>query len=214
MRFRSLIRSTVRGKVREVVDKNVPPELRGVIDGIFGRTGLGHMGGARDRNLSSMKSISKQMVQTNFRSPWQFRVEIDGAPRDWDLYCKEVVQTPFELEAAEQRVGAHYLSYLNGIQPVSLSLTMRDNEDGRIYNWFKQWVDSVVYPDGTWGLPIEYLRTVRIYVRQKDGSEYLRQEHRVEPLTLGEITETLESGGGLLEFPITMKEFRGFGTHY
>lgn len=212
--FRSLIRSTVRGKVREAIDSNVPPELRGVMDGLAGRAGLGYGSGRRDPNMAAMKSISRQMVRTHFREPWQFRVEVGGAPDDWDLYCKEVVQTPIELEAAAQRVGAHVLSYLNSAQPVSLSLTMRDNQDGRIYDWFSDWVDQVVHPDGTWGLPIDYLRTARIFNRHEDGSERLRQELRVQPMVLGEITETVEPSGALLEFPITLLEFRGGGLRY
>lgn len=171
-------------------------------------------GGSPDPNLSEMKAISRKMVRTAFREPWMFRVEIDGAPGDWDLYCKEVVQTPIELETLQQRVGAHYLSYLNGKQPISVSLTMRDNEDGRIYDWFNQWVDSVVHKDGTWGLPIDYLRTLKIYRRDNDGGEALRQELRVQPLTMGEITETVERSGALLEFPITVVEFRGSGLRY
>ena len=177
------------------------------------RSGGGVTGGG-DPNLATMRQLSKQLVHTKFAEPWQFRVEIEGAPGDWDLYCKEVVQTPIELETEQKRVGAHYLSYLNGAQPVGLSLTMRDHEDGLIYNWFNDWVAQVVFPNGTWGLPADYLRTCKIFKRKHDGSEYLRQELRVQPLTLGELTETVELSGGLLEFPVTMVEFRGGSTQY
>lgn len=170
--------------------------------------------GGSDPNIAAMKQISKQMVQTKFKEGWQFRVEVEGAPADWDLYCKEISQTPIELEVEAKRVGAHYLSYLTGAQPVGLSLTMRDNEDGRIYNWFEEWVGEVVYPDGTWGLPIDYLRTLKIFARRQDGSEYLRQELRVQPLTIGEMTESVERSGSLLEFPVTVVEFRGGSTNY
>lgn len=170
--------------------------------------------GTGDPNIAAMRRISKQMVQTKFKEGWQFRVEIEGAPADWDLYCKELSQTPIELEVEAKRVGAHYLSYLTGAQPVGVSLTMRDNEDGRIYSWYEDWVGKVVYPDGTWGLPIDYLRTCKIFARRHDGSEYLRQQLRVQPLTIGELTESVESSGGLLEFPITMVEFRGGSINY
>lgn len=169
---------------------------------------------AGDPNLATMRQLSNKLVRTKFAEPWQFRVEIEGAPADWDLFCKEVVQTPIELETDQKRIGAHYLSFLNGAQPVGLSLTMRDDDDGQIYNWFEDWVAKVVYPDGTWGLPADYLRTCKIYKRKHDGSEYLRQELRVQPLTLGELTETVELGSGFLEFPITMVEFRGGSTQY
>ncbi|MGP9633789.1 hypothetical protein ACT3R7_12050 [Halomonas sp. AOP43-A1-21] len=170
--------------------------------------------GGADPNLAAMRSISKQMVQTQFKEGWQFRVEIEGAPSDWDLYCKELSQTPVELEVKAKRVGAHYLSYYSGSQPIAVALTMRDNEDGRIFKWWQEWMDTVIYPDGTWGLPIEYLRTCKIYDRLRDGSESLRQELRVQPLTMGELTESVERSGGLLEFPLTLVEFRGRETNY
>ncbi|MDX5979651.1 hypothetical protein [Vreelandella alkaliphila] len=170
--------------------------------------------GGGDPNIAAMRQISKQMVQTPFREGWQFRVEIESAPSDWDLYCKEVSQTPIELEVKSKRVGAHYLNYYSGAQPVGLSLTMRDNEDGRIFKWMEQWVGKVVYPDGTWGLPIDYLRTCKIFDRLRDGSEALRQELRVQPLTIGELTESVDRSGALLEFPITLVEFRGGEINY
>lgn len=167
-----------------------------------------------DPNIGALRALNKRLVQTPFREGWEYRVEVEKAPVDWDLFCKEIVQTPIELEVATQRVGAHYLSYLNGAQPVSLTLTMRDHVDGRIYDWFEAWCGEVVSPKGTWGLPIDYLRTVKIHARKHDGSEYLRQKLRVQPLSLGELTESVEPSGSLLEFPITLIEFRGGETNY
>lgn len=213
----SKVQKTLHGKVNQVAS-SLPGEAQALINSLPGALsgggGGGGGGGAADPNLATMRTFSKKMVQTAFREVWQFRVEVDDAPGDWDLYCKEIVQTPIELEANTQRVGAHYLSYLSSAQPVSLSMTMRDNEDGRIYDWFSDWVDTVVYPDGTWGLPVDYLKTLKIYVRDNQGGEYLRQELRVQPMVLGEITETVERTGSLLEFPVTLLEFRGSGLAY
>jgi len=167
-----------------------------------------------DANLSAMKALSKRMVHTHFREGWQYRVEIEGAPADWDLYCKDVSFTPIELEAAEQRVGAHYLNYLNGIRPVAVSMTLRDNQDGRIVDWFEDWTSKVVAPSGTWSLPADYLRTLRLFRLDYNGGATLYKELRVQPQMCGELTESVEPGGGLLEFPVTVQEFRGFGKRY
>lgn len=170
--------------------------------------------GGGDPMLAAMKRLSKQLVHTEFKEPWQFRVEIEGAPDDWDLYCKEVTHTPIELETNSKRVGAHYLNYLNGSQTLPMSFTMRDNENGDIHAWFEEWVGQVVHSDGTWGVPIDYLRTVKLFGRTRDGGEYLRKERRVQPISIGETTETVERSGTLLEFPITVMEFRGGETNY
>ena len=167
-----------------------------------------------DPLLKEMQSIAKRMVKAQFAEPWQFRVEIEDAPKDWDLLCKEVSQTPYELEHAQQRIGAHYLSYLNGVQSVVVTMTMRDNEDGEIFEWFKEWVDSIVNPDGTWNVPSEYLKTLKLHRLSHAGKASVRQELRVQPLTMGELTETVDRTGALLEFPISVVEFRGRSTEY
>lgn len=169
---------------------------------------------AVDPNIALMKSFSKRMVKTKWHESWMFRVEAEGAPADWDLFCKEITQTPIELEANTRKLGSQYLSYLNGRQAVSLTLTMRDNEDGDVYNWFNDWVGKVAFSDGTWGLPSEYLKTFKIFRRKSDTSEVLRQELRVQPMVLGELTESVERSGSLLEFPITVIEFRGSEINY
>lgn len=170
--------------------------------------------GGGDPNLGAMKSMSKRLIKAEMREPWQFRLEIEGAPGDWDLYCKEVTHTPIELEPDAKRVGAFYLNYLNGRQSVTLSTTVRDSEGGEVYQWFKSWVKQVVHEDGTWGVPADYLRTAKLYNRNRDGSETLRDEWRVQPIMVGEMSETVERGGNLLEFPLSMMEFRGGSIQY
>lgn len=169
---------------------------------------------ATDINLiRSMKEFSKRMVQTAFRKPHQFRVEMDEAPEDWDLYVKEISQERYNIDTDPHNVGAYVFSYPTTIQPVTLSMTCYDNEDGRMYDWFEKRLDKMENKDGTWNVPAEYLLTCKIFRRLSDDSEVLRQEMRMFPVTLGSLTESLD-GRELLEFPMTFIEFRTAGSTY
>ena len=169
---------------------------------------------ASDSNLiRSMREISKRMVQTNYRKPWQFRVEMDEAPQGFDLYVKEISNQPYAIDPDQFKVGAFMFNYPESMQPVTLAMTCYDDEDERMYKWFEGRVKKVFNSDGTWNLPSEYLLTCKIYRRLKDGGEELRQHMRMVPTVLGDITESLDNHE-LLEFPLTFVEFRTQGIDY
>ena len=165
-------------------------------------------------NMDKLRSISSQAVNTHFRHGWQFRLEVDGAPGDFDFYCKETSHTPWEIETEPFNAGATPINYPTRSNPSTISLTMRDNEDGRIYDWFDGRCRMVVNQDGTFNLPSEYLLKIRKFDLLSDGTEKLRREFKVVPLSLGELTESLDESGGNLEFPLTFIEFRTGATSY
>lgn len=169
---------------------------------------------ASDINMiRAMRQISKRMVQTQYRKPHQWRIEMDEAPDGWDLYVKELSQERYNIETDPFKVGAFMFSYPESMQPVSLSMSCYDNEDERMYQWFEKRVEKMVNKDGTWNLPSQYLLTCKIYRRLENGNEELRQHMRMLPVQLGSLTESLDSRE-LLEFPMTFVEFRTGGIAY
>ncbi|STE74548.1 major tail tube protein [Escherichia coli] len=50
-------------------------------------------------------------------------------------------------------------------------MTVRDTEDGKIMDWFKERRSRVTNPDGTINLPPEYLMKIRVYRVTQDGRE-------------------------------------------
>lgn len=169
---------------------------------------------ANDINMAVLRQSTNQAILTHFQHGWQFRVEIDGQPGDWDFYCKEISQQPWDIEATPFNAGATPISYPSRKNPITLSMTMRDNEDGRIWDWFDGKAKKVVNLDGTFNPPRQYLLKCKIFRRLSDGSEALRQEMKLVPLSLGEITESLDADGNVLEFPITFVEFRAGSSAY
>ena len=108
-------------------------------------------------NMAKLRGIVKKALETDFKRGWQYRIEIDGTPEGWDIYCKEASHQAWDIEVEAFNIGAHVVSYPVRANPTTLSLTMRDNEDGRIQKWFADKCKKVVNDDGTFNLPIDYL---------------------------------------------------------
>lgn len=153
-------------------------------------------------DFNKLRLIAKKLVRTTFQRQWQFRLDIDGAPSDLDFYVKDVSYTAREISTDEEQCGATVLTWPKGITPVRISVTMRDNMDERIRKWVIEWMDTIVYPDGTVGLPSDYVRTARKYIVAEDSSETLSDTWQVFPVSIGDISQSRDSDD-FLEFPIT-----------
>lgn len=167
-----------------------------------------------DANLIRLqRQISKRMVETEYRLPWQFRLEIEEAPQNFDILVKEISQEPFTIQTDAFNIGAIPFNIPKTSEPVTLTATCYETEDESIYRWFESRVGKVVNSDGTFNHPAEYLLKCKIYRRMKDGSEVLRQNMLMIPTKLGSLTESLDSKENL-EFPLTFMEFRSGGVDY
>jgi hypothetical protein len=147
------------------------------------------------------------LVKTPFQQSWQFRVEIEGFTGDIDIYVKDISYGPIEIETEAEKAGMHTLTYPSGTAPVGISMTMRDNQDQRVYTFAKAWCKKIVNEDGTVNLPPDYTKNWKRYSIGADSSETLRDEWKVFLTQVGDITESKEEPG-FLEFPVTLIQFK------
>lgn len=163
-----------------------------------------------EEDFNYLRSVAKRLVKTEFKFPWQFKLDIEGAPDDLDIYVKDISYGPTQIENEPIKVGGTTITYPTGSAPVSLSMTVRDNEDERIADWFDDWAELVVHEDGTVGLPYGsdgYVKKVKRIFVDADGSEEERDEWEMFPVQRGDVTESRE-GQGFLEFAVTFIQFR------
>ena len=166
-------------------------------------------------DFNVLRAVSKKLVQTHFQHGWQFRIEVIdwqsiellGRPDDFDLYVKDVTYCPTEVEVEPIKVGASTITYPTGAGPVVISMTMRDNEDHRISNWFNALVARILNSDGTVNLPADYLLRWSRYTLLADGGEVQTAGWDAFPMKLGDVTESVDAQG-FLEFPIQFQQFR------
>jgi hypothetical protein len=163
-------------------------------------------------DTNKLRTIALRMLNTHWREPWQFRLEVEGYPHDdWDLCVKDVTYGPNEIETEPEQIGAVVLTYPTSAQPVSISMTMRDQEDRRVYKFFESQAQKVINPDGTVNLPSDYLLKIRRFsLLHGETPEEETDVWKVFPTQLGDVTES-KDGEGLLEFPITFIQFRSLG---
>jgi len=163
---------------------------------------------ATDYNSIKTK-IVKRLVETPFRHPYQFRIEVKGYPQDdFDLLIKEISYGPDEIDVEPIKVGLKVLTYPVGVQPVTISMVMRDHEDQRVSKWFESQIKKMVNADGTVNLPDKYkIEIKRFSIISTGNGEVETDKWEVIPTQMGDVTESRD-GEGLLEFPIVFIQFR------
>lgn len=170
------------------------------------------------------KMISSALVRTHFAEPWQFRIEIDGMTADlarkdgsghsvFDYLAKNVSFGPDEFTTEPVEAGAAVFTYPKSVQPVAISLTVRDTADRILYGWFDNWFGKVHNKDGTFNLPSTYVKKLTIWTYGSDsGPEKDLWHGQVYPQKMGDIEMSVD-GEGFTEFPILFQQFASLGKH-
>lgn len=158
-------------------------------------------------DFNQLKLLVKQLVKTPFQEGWQYRLDIEGAPDNFDIYTKEINFGPIEIETDHVKAGIQTLTYPVGTTPTNLSVTVRDHQDRRIYDWFTAWASKVINDDGTVNLPSQYKKKVE---RINLVDNKIKDTWFMYPTKLGDIAESVDSQG-FLEFPLTFIQFRSWG---
>ena len=162
-------------------------------------------------DFNKLRLTTRKMVKTPYKQGWQFRIEIEGEPIDFDIYVKEASHGPTEVNTEEDQYGGQTLTWPTGSAPVELALTLRDHEDERVAKWFDAWSAKVVFADGTVGLPYGsdgYVKKVKRYSLVDDGRrEELRETWEMYPIKRGDVTESREDAKHL-EFTAVFRQFR------
>jgi hypothetical protein len=159
-------------------------------------------------DFNKQRLTTKTLVKTPFQRGWQFRIELSNQPSEFDLFVKDVTFAPIEIETESIKAGSHTLTFPVSAAPVSISMTMRDHTDERIYKWFDGLSKKVLNEDGTVNLPKDYCINWKRFIVLEDGSEMKSDmAWQVYPTKLGDITESRDDDG-FKEFPITFMQFR------
>lgn len=216
----SQARAQAQNAVNNVVNagiSNLPTGLRGVAstfaNAALSSLGLGGCAGGSmyciPEDFNKLRQINKKLVQTEFVQEWNFRLEIDGQPPDFDLYIKNLSYSGFETGTDEEKYGSGTYTWPTTDQPARISFTARDSYDLRIATFIHGWSDQVTNKNGTVGLPFGldgYVRKARIYHIQTSGAEVPLYDIMCYPIQYGECTRSHENPQ-FMEMPVTMVLF-------
>lgn len=157
--------------------------------------------------LQNQRRIVKQLVETPFQQGWQFRIEIDGAPRDFDLFVKDITYGVFTIEYEDKQIGSKTISSPINKASGVVSMTVRDHDDGRVRLFMSKLAAKVVNPDGTVNLSSDYLIKLRLYRLLADDREILEADWKVSAAECGEINRSRADVNQFVSFPITFQKY-------
>lgn len=135
-----------------------------------------------------------------------------------DMYVKDITYDPITIEVEAEKIGGHTFNFPIAVSPCTITMTMRDDSDRRVYEWFKKITDNIIDTDGTIKplTEIEFLLTkynlgadgkrLKVADEEKQSSESYDSWY-VIPTKLGEITESRQETGNI-EFPIVFVQSR------
>lgn len=158
--------------------------------------------------LSRQRRTSQQLVRTPFQQGWQYRVEVDGMPPDFDIYVKDITYGAFTIEFEAKQIGTVEIQNPTHRTAGQVTLTVRDHQDGRVEKFFTKGAGKVVNSDGTVNLPKDYLLKMRLYLLLENGGEELSKEWEVAPADCSDITRSRTALNEFVSFPITFQKYR------
>lgn len=193
--------SFVNGKIQQGIDNALSYLPQNLQNALFG---------GEHEDFNHLRQINKQLVHTSFVYDWNFKLEIDGAPTDIDFYVKDLSMSLHDVATDDERYGIANQTWPNSENCITLSLTLRENTDARMYNFFMNWHVLVSPGGGVVGLPVDYVRHIRVYNIATDGTETLYRSFSGYPTQVGEMSRSRENGQ-FMELPVTLRQFSTLG---
>lgn len=134
------------------------------------------MGGLTfDRALQVFKESAN--TAKSWKNLWHIKVEElthtraapRGISRAMNLLALDVSFTPTAVTVDNHLLGAAVLRAVSGTEPVDLTITTYDDAAGSLARWFEAKADQVARPDGTFGLPAQYLVMLTLTEMDPEG---------------------------------------------
>lgn len=213
--FRGMAQNAARSAINQGLSY-VPSPLRSLAGSLANQALGGLLGGcsggsmySQPEDFNQLRTINKKLVRTEFVQEWNFRLEIEGQPDEFDLYIKDISYNGFEYSADEEGYGSATYSWPTKELPTRMSFTARDNYDLRIAKFLHAWAGKVGTGKGTIGVPLGkdgYLKKVRNYHVKSSGEEIPLYDMLAYPLQLGDCTRSHDNGA-FMEMPVTLVLF-------
>lgn len=156
----------LRGDVAGALTDGVLGFLKGKAAHALGKNPL--LGGI---TLEEAARLATEVNSTNFARKNLFYLELgDWKPIDgfedishvFNLFATNISYTPHAISSEGKSIGMGVMDTVTGAERVDLKITTYDDAKGTIKQWFNGKCRQVAHADGTLGLPIEYLVTIKI----------------------------------------------------
>jgi hypothetical protein len=177
--------------------------MRGVLERTVGSIEASDPGAeGRTERMASDKSMLKAALRMAYAQGWQWTVEVAGFAQ-LQMFVKDYNYTPVTIETEAKNIGGIMINRPTLSNCTTISMTVRDTEDGAIKSWFTSLAQRVINADGTINLPTDYLVTLNIYNILSSGERQLVDTFEVFATNLGDITRGRDQISEFHSYPIT-----------
>ncbi|WP_340615828.1 phage tail protein [Xenorhabdus entomophaga] len=173
----------------------------------------GNAGGTRSLSdeLRHAKSIAHSALRIRYAQGWQWAIEADGL-NGLDMFVKDITYDSVTIETEAKQIGAVVFNKPTHREAGTITITVRDSEEGAIARWFDERADRVTNGDGTVNLPSQYAMGIRIYRVMQSGGIELESEFDVFPISRGETTRARDQVTEFLSYPLTFIKMSSIET--
>lgn len=107
-----------------------------------------------------------------FKNLWYIEVssELKGDNELLNMVCHGLDFAPFTVSGEKKQIGSAHVDLVNSSDPVELSMTVYDNSEGEVKQWFEDHAAVCAPSDGTVGVPSKYaikIKIVHAFVNKK-----------------------------------------------
>lgn len=201
----SQLTSNITSQLQNTTNALVGQALSAALGGVSfagGSGGTVNGQGGLSADMSYAKTILQMAMQIQYAQGWQFVVEADGL-NDLFMYVKDVTYGAGTIETDSKIIGGVMFNKPTHISAGTVTLTVRDSQDGKIAKWFDSWKSRVINKDGTINLSPFYTLNVRVYRVGFNGSKDLDREMKVFATERGSTTRGYDQTGEFLSYPLT-----------
>ncbi|MCZ4061255.1 phage tail protein [Pantoea sp. LMR881] len=210
----SQLTSNVTSQLQSTANSVVGEALSAALGGVSfsgGSGGLVNGKGGTTRDMAYAKTILQMAMQIQYAQGWQFVVEADGLS-DLFMYVKDVTYGAGTVETESKIIGGVMFNKPTHISAGTVTLTVRDSQDGKIAKWFDARKARVINQDGTLNLPPFYTMAIRVYRIGFDGSKSIDREMKVFPTERGSTTRGYDQSGEFFSYPLTFVSYSSADT--
>ncbi|UTM60412.1 hypothetical protein L4174_023805 (plasmid) [Photobacterium sp. CCB-ST2H9] len=176
-----------------------------------GRNALGFSSQPVNPYMQQAKKYVKKLVETPFQQGWQWTIEADDSPDDFEIYVKDIDFSLGSIDADVTNVGSGSIGKVVSSSAGEVTMTVRDNQDGRVKKWFQKLLKKVKNDNGTVNLPKDYVFSLRVYSVNDAGDKTLYETIRVFAVKAN-INLTRDEPGNFISYPIIFQKFSTLGN--
>ncbi|EGS5176363.1 phage tail protein, partial [Escherichia coli] len=104
--------------------------------------------GSYGNDIAYGKNVVATAMRIRYAQGWQWTVDVDGLS-GFDMFVKDITYSSGNIETESKIIGSVEFNKPTHVTAGPVTMTVRDTEDGKIMNWFKERRARVTNSDGT-----------------------------------------------------------------